>query len=186
MPKSPEEMAQSMIDNMPEKTGKPLAEWLKIVNKSALEKHGQIVSHLKKEFGIGHGFANLIAHKHLAKGASSDGNDLISAQYSGPKAGLKPIYDAGTAMAIKLGKDVEISPKKTYVSYRRKKQFALIQASTRDRVDVGINLKGEPASGRLENSGSFNAMVSHRVRLTRKSDVNAELKTWLKKAYEKA
>ncbi|ANO50712.1 DUF4287 domain-containing protein [Woeseia oceani] len=186
MPKSPEEMAQSMIANMPEKTGKPLAEWLKIVDKTGLEKHGQIVTQLKKEFGIGHGFANLIAHKHLAKGSSSDIDDLISAQYAAAKAGLKPIYDAVTAMVSKLGKDVEISPKKTCVSYRRKKQFALIQASTKDRVDLGINLKGEPASGRLENSGSFNAMVSHRVRLTKKSEVNAELKAWLKKAYERA
>ena len=60
-------MAESMIANMPEKTGKSLTEWLKIVKKLPLEKHGQIVSHLKKEYGIGHGFANLVAHKHLTE-----------------------------------------------------------------------------------------------------------------------
>ena len=91
-----------------------------------------------------------------------------------------------TAAVNKFGGDVEVSPKKTYVSYRRSKQFALIQPSTKDRVDVGINLKGTPPGKRLEASGSFNAMVSHRVRVTKKSDVDAELKAWLRKAYDAA
>lgn len=186
MAQSPEAMAQKMIDNLPEKTGKALPEWLKIVAKSKLDKHGQIVKHLKTGYGIGHGFASLIAHQHLAGGQAAGGDDLVANQYKGPKAGLQPIYDAVTKMVTAFGKDVEVSPKKTYVSYRRSKQFALIQPSTKDRVDVGINLKGEPASGRLEASGSFNAMVSHRVRLTKKGDVNAELKQWLKKAYDAA
>ena len=61
-----------------------------------------------------------------------------------------------------------------------------LQPSTRNWVDVGINLKSEPAGSRLEPAGSFNAMVSHRVRLTSVKDVNAELKPWLKKAYQAA
>lgn len=86
----------------------------------------------------------------------------------------------------KLGKDVEISPKKTCVSFRRNKQFALIQASSATRVDLGINLKGEPVNARLEASGSFSAMVSHRVRLTSPKDVDAAVKRWLKQAYDAA
>jgi len=86
----------------------------------------------------------------------------------------------------KFGKDVEIAPKKTYVSLRRSKQFALIQPSTKSRVDLGINLKGAKPTGRLEASGSFNAMVSHRVRLEKKADVDKEVVGWLKAAYEGA
>lgn len=186
MSQSPEAMAQSMINNLKEKTGKALPAWLKIVAASKLEKHGQIVKHLKTEHGVTHGFANLIAHEYLSAGKSSDGDDLLANQYKGPKAELWPIYDLVTKMVSGFGKDVEISPKKTYVSYRRSKQFALIQPSTKDRVDVGINLKGEPAGKRLEASGSFNAMVSHRVRLSSPKDVNAELKKWLKQAYDAA
>ncbi|MGB5578254.1 MAG: DUF5655 domain-containing protein, partial [Woeseiaceae bacterium] len=73
-----------------------------------------------------------------------------------------------------------------YVSLRRSKQFALVQPSTKDRVDVGINLKGQPPTARLEKSGSFNTMVSHRVRVTKKGEVDADLKRWLKKAYDAA
>ena len=90
------------------------------------------------------------------------------------------------AAVSKLGSDVEISPKKSYVSLRRKKQFALVQASTRTRVDVGLNLKGEATTERLEASGSFNAMCSHRVRLTADEQVDDELAGWLRQAYERA
>jgi hypothetical protein len=84
----------------------------------------------------------------------------------------------------KFGKDVEISPKKAYVSLRRNKQFALVQPTTATRVDVGINLKGTAPTQRLESSGSFNAMVSHRVRVANTAEVDSELLGWLKKAYE--
>ena len=87
---------------------------------------------------------------------------------------------------IVKGKDVEVAPKKSYVSLRRNKQFALVQPSTKTRVDLGINLKGEAATGKLEESGSFNAMVSHRVRLEKPADVDKQVKTWLKKAYSAA
>ena len=83
-----------------------------------------------------------------------------------------------------FGKDVELAPKKAYISLRRKKQFGLIQPSTKTRVDVGINLKGVPAAGRLEVSGSFNQMVTHRVRLCDVKEVNKQLLAWLEKAYD--
>jgi hypothetical protein len=49
----------------------------------------------------------------------------------------------------------------------------------------GRRREGAPTK-RLEASGSFNAMVSHRVRVTEKSEVDGQLKKWLKQAYEKA
>jgi hypothetical protein len=187
MAKSPEEMAASMIANMKEKTGKTLEQWLKITKKEALEKHGQIVKFLKEKHQVSHGFANLIAHKTLASDAGSAASaDLVAAQYSGKKAGLKPIYDAVIKTVESFGGDVEVSPKKTYVSLRRKKQFAIVQPSTAARVDIGINLPDTAATDRLEASGSFNAMVSHRVRVTDAKGVNAELKKWLKAAYQAA
>lgn len=187
MAKSPEEMAAAMVANMKEKTGKTLEQWLKVAAKSKLVKHGEIVKHLKDEHGMTHGFANLVAHTHLnppAAGGSGGGDDLVAKQYEGKKAGLEPIYDALMKAVRKFGKDVEVAPKKAYVSLRRNKQFAIVQPSTATRLDVGINLKGEKPTKRLEASGSFNSMVSHRVRCESVKDVDAELKGWLKKAYE--
>ncbi|MEM7457021.1 MAG: DUF4287 domain-containing protein [Planctomycetota bacterium] len=186
MAKSPEEMAASMKANLKEKTGKTLAQWLKIAKSAGLDKHGQLVKFLKADHGMTHGFANLVAHEHLSGGKTESSDTLIDKQYSGAKAELRPIYEALIQAISKFGGDVEISPKKAYVSLRRNKQFAIIQPSTKDRVDVGINLKGTEPTDRLEKSGSFNSMVSHRVRVTAKKEVNAQLKKWLKAAYESA
>jgi hypothetical protein len=189
MAKSPEEMLDSMIKNLHEKTGKTLSDWITITRKTGLAKHGEIVKHLKGEYGMGHGYANLVAQKSLEEasgGPPPEGDDLVEAQYAGGKAPLKPIYEAILSGVKKFGGDVEIAPKKTYVSLRRSKQFALIQPSTATRIDVGINLKGVEPAGRLEASGSFNAMVSHRVRVGQPAEVNAELLGWLKRAYEAA
>lgn len=182
---TPEELAATMLNNVPEKTGKTLTEWHRLLGKSGLEKHGQMVSLLKKEHGVTHGFANLIATKFREAGEVPP-TDPVAAQYAGAKADLRPIYDALMQVTTAFGKDVEIAPKKAYVSLRRKKQFAIIQPSTRTRVDVGLNLADLPPTERLEASGSFNAMVSHRVRLEKTSDVNAQLKRWLKAAYQAA
>jgi len=188
MAKSPDDMAATMITNMKEKTGKTLPQWTAIAKKSGEEKHGAMVKFLKTEHGMTHGFANLVAHKTLKSDAgSADGADaLVTAQYADAKSDLKPIYDALIKAANACGKDIEISPKKTYVSLRRSKQFAIIQPSTKTRVDLGLNLKDSPAKGRLEPSGSFNAMVSHRVKLEKPGDVDKDVKAWLKKAFSQA
>jgi predicted transport protein len=110
----------------------------------------------------------------------------VAAQYQGDKAALRPLYDRLVAEVQRFGDDVELSAKKTYVSLRRSKQFAILQPSTKTRFDVGINLKGVKAEGRLEASGSFNAMVSHRVRVEKASDIDAALIGWLKQAYDAA
>ncbi len=182
---SPEEMAATMLRNIPEKTGKTLNEWHKVLKKTSLEKHGVLVKHLKTEHGVTHGFANLIVNKYLSTGSDS-ADDLVDTQYAGPKAELRPIYDALIKAVSGFGKDVELAPKKAYVSLRRKKQFGLIQPSTKTRVDIGLNLGKAKGTKRLEESGSFNAMVSHRVRVESVDDVDKQLIGWLKKAYESA
>ncbi len=170
----------TMLANVPEKTGKPLDEWLKLVAAEGLEKHGQIVKFLKGDHGVTHGFANLIASEALKTDAPSD---PVAEQYAGAKAALKPVYDAIIEFASGLGDDVEIAPKKTSVSLRRKKQFALITPATKTRIDLGLALKGDEAQGRLE---TYNAMCSHRVRLENVEDFDDEVRGWMAEAYARA
>lgn len=176
-----------MIEGLREKTGRSLDEWRALLAREPARKHGEIVAWLKSTHGVTHGFANLIAHKHLASDAgSADAGDLLAAQYAGAKAALRPIYETLVAKLAAFGEDVELVPKKGYVSVRRKKQFALLQPSTATRFDVGIQLKGASPAGRLETSGSWNAMVSHRVRIEAVREVDAELLGWLRTAYDSA
>ncbi len=179
---------QAMIGNMPEKTGKSLEQWIRLLKKSGLEKHGEILKLLKSEHGLTHGFANTISmlYREQAAGGPAAGDDLVAAQYAGAKAGLRPLYDKLSALAAKLGKDVEISPKKTYVSLRRSKQFAIIKPATKTRIDLGLNYKDAPASDRLGDGKPFNGMCSHCVRIEDVSQVDKELAVLLKQAYEQA
>src|SRR5262245_6127230 len=185
MAKSPEDSMAAMIANFAAKTGKTLDQWLAIAANSGKSKHGEIVKWLKTEHGLTHGYANQVALRAVAAAnpAPADG-DLVAAQYAGAKSALRPIYDALLKAVRRFGDDVEVSPKKAYVSLRRNKQFAIVQPSTASRVDVGLNLKDAAAAGRLEPSGSFNAMVSHRVRVSAVSEVDAELTRWLRQAYD--
>jgi hypothetical protein len=177
-------MLQSMINNLNEKTGKDLDQWLKVIASGAHHSHSDIVKYLKSDHGVTHGYANLIAREALSAGTQEV--DSIAAQYAGDKAALHAIYTTIVDIVRSFGQDVEVSPKKANVSLRRSKQFALIQPSTKTRVDLGINLKGAVAEGRLEASGSFSSMVSHRVRIAQVSDVDAEVTDWLKRAYDDA
>lgn len=179
-------MEDTMIRNLEEKTGKPFSHWIDVVRKSGLVKHGEIVKMLKTDHEFTHGYANLVAHKAKQSDAgSAEDADLVSAQYKG-RENLFPFYNALIKDIQKFGKDVEIAPKKSYVSLRRKKQFALIQPSTKTRLDIGINLKDVKPEGKLEAAGSWNSMCSHRIRVESKDDIDKNVIAWLKKAYEQA
>lgn len=183
-----QEAWDSMAKNLQEKTGKTVEQWTEIARSSGASKHGELVKFLKSKHGLTHGYANMIALRTLkaAKGVEPGSEDWAAIQYSGDKAPLRPIYDAIVRAVSRFGRDIEISPKKTWVSLRRGKQFAIIQPSTSTRVDVGLNLGSIRPAGRLESSGSFNAMVSHRVRLGSVRDVDEELIRWLRTAYDSA
>ncbi len=174
---------QTMISNMPEKTGKSLEEWAKILKTKNFAKHGEAVKFLKTEHGVTHGFANTIVT--LSKDNPDNPDDLLANQYKG-KETLKPIYEMLVVEISKFGNDITNTPKKTSVSMIRKRQFALIKPATKTRIDLGLKLKDKPMTARLENSGPFGTMCTHRVQLTSVNDINSELINWLKEAYEKA
>lgn len=178
---------QTQIANIEKNTGKKLEQWIAIVNKSGFEKHGELVKFLKEKHDFTHGNANVVVHfaKQSHAGAADNETDWIAEQYKG-KENLKPWYDKIMAEINKFGKDVEVAPKKAYVSLKRKKQFAIIQPSTKDRLDVGLNIKGVDPSGIVEDGKKWNAMCTHRIRVEDAKAVSKELINWIKKAYDQA
>jgi hypothetical protein len=178
------EATASFERNIEAQTGRSVPSWVEDVQAQGLEKHGQVVAWLKTAQGLSHAHANHIAKRVSEAAAPRSQSDPVAHLFDG-KAELRPLYDRLASEIGRIGPDVEFAPKKANVSVRRRKQFALIQPSTRTRIDLGVIL-GREAHGRLEPSGSFNAMFSHRVRLERVQDVDAELGGWLKEAYDAA
>jgi hypothetical protein len=171
---------QTMINNMPDKTGKSLEEWIEILKDKSFSKHSEAVKYLKTEHQVTHGFANTIVT--LSKGNAASEDDLVTAQYKG-KETLFPIYKELISYVKTLGKDVRIEPKKGSVSIIRTRQFVLIKPATKKRIDFGFKLKNKPTTERLGDSGPFGKMCTHRVQLSEAKDVDTELKAWIKEAY---
>jgi hypothetical protein len=179
----------TQLANIEKRTGKTLAELTAIVQGSGLTKHGELVTMLKTKLGMGHGDANTLVHTALKSDGPSAAHGLsaeavLDGLYAGPKADLRPIHDKLLTELRKLG-DFEEAPKKTYVSYRRKKQFAMIGPATKTQVEVGLNAKGLKPTSRLQELPA-GGMCNYKVRLGAVSEVDAELTGWITTAYQAA
>lgn len=186
-----EKALATQLANIEKRTGRSLAQLTEIVKTSGLAKHGEIRDMLKRELGLGHGDANTLVHYALksdtASAVAESGatvEEMVAGYYGGAKAALRPIHDAIMAAIGGFG-PFEIAPKKTYLSLRRKKQFAMVGPATNSRIEVGLNLKSPPAATRLiENPPK--SMCTHKVKIESAGDVDAELIAWIKRAFDEA
>lgn len=186
---NPDAQRAAMAASLHETTGTTLAQWAARAAKNGPDTHGKLVAWLKSQHYLTHGYANLVAHTALRSDSQSqaaDGTDLVAAMFMGDRAPLRAIFDALLVKLLAFGDDVTTSPKKGYLSVRRSTQFATLHPSTATRFDVGIKLRGVAPAGRLEAAGSWNGMVTHRVRLTSVKYLNRELFAWLRQAYDQA
>ena len=180
---------ETQLRNIEAKTGKSLTELRAVIEASGLSKHGEIRTMLMKKLALGYGDANSLVHFALtsdgqsaaeASGASVE--DTVGQIYSGNKASLRPIHDSVMKAIVPFG-DFETVPKKGYVSLRRKKQFAMVGPGTKLRLEVGLNMKDVKATPRLVSLPP-GGMCQYRVYLVNASDVDRELVTWIRRAYD--
>jgi predicted transport protein len=180
----PEKALATQLSNIEKRTGKSLEELTKIVSESGLSKHGQLVAMLKSDLGMGHGDANTLVHTVRESAGEAAAPSGLDGLYVGPKAALRPIHDKLLEEINKLG-DCDEAPKKAYVSYRRMKQFATVGPATKTLVEVGLNMKGVKATDRLEELPA-GRMCNYRIRLSEAGEVDAELISWIRTAYDAA
>lgn len=195
----------TQLANIQTRTGKSLDELARVIHDSGLTKHGELVSMLKSTLGMGHGDANTLVHTvkksagspvaasagaaapaaaATASAAANDESAVLDALYVGPKAALRPIHEAVLAMLRTMG-EFEAAPKKSYVSYRRQRQFCMVGPATNTRVEVGINMKGVDGTDRLEALPA-GQMCQYKVRVTDVAQVDDELRGWLQQAFNAA
>ena len=179
---------QAYLDTIKDKTGKTPEDFRALARKKGLVKRGEIVAWLKTDFALGHGHANAMAHVLVSADApkvSPDGQ--IAAHFTGKKSEWRKTYDTLMKKIARFGKDIEVSPTKSYLSLLRgDKKFAILEPATPERFDIGIKLKSVAPGGRLEAAGAWNAMVTHRVRISDPKELDAEVLAWLKQAYDAA
>lgn len=172
----------SMPATLHEKTGRSLEEWQAIVRGLGLTKHGEILKALKQQHGLGHGYANMLALLATGYGAAPR-EDLLAGLFAGSRAGLRPIYDKVSQVIAGFGSDVETRPLKTMVGFKRNRQFVCFTPASATRVDLGVALKDRaPDDPRI--TATPGGMTSHVVRITAPDEVDGDVASWLRLAYE--
>lgn len=186
---SPEQALATQLRNIEAKTGQDLAALRQAIAGSGRTKHGEVRTWLMETYGLGYGDANSLVHfaagdKGAAPAPDAGTADPLADIYTGKKAHLRSIHDAVMA-AIQPWGDFEVSPKKAYVALRRKKQFAMLGPRTNDRAELGINLKDGVGNERsvAQKPGG---MCQYAVALSSPEDVDAELLSILRRAYDAA
>ena len=181
----PQEAMSNQLRNIEAKTGKSFAQLCRLIQDSGLGKVGEQRKMLMEQLGLGYGDANMLALRAKDAGTAAPAEaDPLDAIYSGSKAALRPLHDRLSAAIDKLGAH-EKAPKKSNVSFRRKKQFALIGPATKEQVELGLNAKDLPASPRLKVMPP-GGMCQYTVRLSSAAEIDAELLGWVKAAYAAA
>ncbi len=113
-------------------------------------------------------------------------DEQVTRHFGDDKARWRKPYDALLTKVSKFGPDVSVAPTHSYISLLRKgKKFAIVHV-TADYLDLGIKLKGAEPTARFQPSGAWNSMVTHRVRISSPRQIDAEVLTWLKQAFDGA
>ena len=188
-------MVQKWTAQLPAKTGRSLEDWLTLIAKKGPKDVKALRSWLKDAHGLGANLASWLADT-AAGTAEWDGDPdtylanaerAVEAMFAGARAGLRPAYDALLAACLALGDDVKACPCKTIVPIYREHVIAQIKPSTRTRIDFGLALGETKASGRLIATGGFEKKdrITHRVEVAAPGDVDADLRRWLRRAYDR-
>jgi hypothetical protein len=190
-------MVQKWIAELKDKTGRSLDEWIALVKKSGPDELPACRAWLKEKHGFGTNSAWWITERALAtadKGINEDdpasylkaAEVYVEIMFAGPKASLRPIYDELLKIGLSIGPEAKACPCKTIVPLYRNHVFAEIKPTTRTCIDLGFALRDTPVTGRLIDTGGFRKKdrITHRIPITSLADIDAEVKRWLKTAYD--
>jgi len=112
---------------------------------------------------------------------TAEANELIAGQYS-DRPQLRPVFDALLAALPVVG-PATVEARKTMVSFLTpRRTFAVVQPTTKRRVDLGLRLEHEHPGGRLLAARDLGA-ATVRIPLTQPEDVDAEALDWMRRAY---
>lgn len=177
---------QAYLDTIKAKTGLVPEDFRLLADDRGLLDAGvttaQVIAWLKQDFGLGAGHAMAIVstfHEH------PNADARLAKQFAGGRARWRSTFD-DLVVVLDTHGPVVIAPTDTYVSLLNGSAKFAIVAMTADRLDVGIKLKSAPVTPRFESAGSWNSMVTHRVRVSDPAEVDTELLGWLRRAYDAA
>jgi hypothetical protein len=188
MAATPDDMMSAVSASLAARTGRSLDEWVALVQASGIDPLDQnaVRRWLRAEHGVPQNsqWAIADAAARAAGWVRPSVEEYIDSQYTGAKAGLRPIYDAVAAAIGELGDDVTVEGRGTYTPFIRGRQFAAAAPAAKDRVDLGLRFTDPPpTSPRLVPAKGL-AQATHKIALRSVAEVDAEVLGLLRMAYE--
>ena len=188
-------MVQKWVAELKSKSGRSLEEWLALVKKEGPKDEKSRREWLKTKHKLGTNSAWWIAERAEGKGEDDSPEAYLKSaakyveeQYAGPKEKLRSIFDELLKLGRSMGDDVKVCPCKTIVPLYRQHVFAQIKPTTNSRVNLGFALthyKGKLPQRLIDTGGLVKKdRITHRIELTSVSQIDAEVKKWLKTAYD--
>jgi hypothetical protein len=186
---TPEEILSAVSASLAARTGRPLREWVALVQASGVDPLDQnaVRRWLRTEHGVPQNSQWAIADSaaRAAGWTPPTVAEYIDSQYAGPKAALRPIFDTLAVAIGELGDDVTTEGRGTYTPFVRGRQFAAVAAAARDRVDLGLRFADPPSTGRLQPARAP-GQATHKVSLRSVQEVDDEVRHLLRLAYEQS
>jgi len=188
-------MVQKWVDELKSKTGRSLEEWLTLVKTQGPKDEKSRREWLKTKHKLGTNSAWWIAERADGKGEDDSPEAYLESaaryvkeQYAGPKEKLRAIFEELLKLGRSMGDDVKVCPCKTIVPLYRQHVFAQIKATTNSRIDCGFALthyQGKLPKRLIDTGGLVKKdRITHRIELTSTTQIDAEVKKWLKTAYD--
>lgn len=164
-------------------TGEGLEHWNERVRKENFRDEKSLRAWLKKQGVTGYAESLLVRERFgYPDFVTASADELIEGQYA-DRLPLRPIYDAIIEALMGIG-EITIQARKTYVSLLTpRRTFARVQATTKNRVDVGLRLEGQKPGGRLQPS-TIHETMKLQISLTSVDEIDAEVLSWLRKTYD--
>jgi hypothetical protein len=164
-------------------TGKGLEHWNARVKKQKFADTRRLEAWLNVQGITGYGAQLLVMERFgYPDFVTASADELVDAQYA-DRPHQRPIYEAIIAATRKFGEFV-VQARKGYVSLvTPRRTFARVQATTKNRVDLGLRLDGKKPGGRLQPSRIHETMKLQ-ISFTKREEVDAEALRWLRKAYD--
>ncbi len=176
---------QAYLDNIQAKTGKTVEDFRSLADEKGLQTYREINQWLKSEYGLGGGHANLVSQLLAnAEKMQAKPEDKLDGNFAGAKSKWRVVFETLNAQLQVLGEDYSTSPTRSYISLLRGvKKFGIVEISAADHIVIGIKLKGDDVSDRFSASGSWNAMMTHKVRIDAAEAIDTAVMDMLKRAY---
>ncbi|NUT97198.1 MAG: hypothetical protein HOY78_34775 [Saccharothrix sp.] len=178
------EMVDWSADLLVRSTGEGVPEWNRRVLESGVASEPELRDWLRAQHVTGYAQMLLVMERFgYPDFTTASSDELVDRQYA-DRPELRPILDRLLAEAALLG-PLHVQARKTYVALvSPRRTFAIVKATTRTRVDLGLRLAGHEPEGRLEGAASLgNDAITVRVGISSADDIDDETLAWLRHAY---